>query len=570
MTTFKIVNNPKTKEAYLSTSQRGKSMMTIPQLNKDTAFSEEERWNFGLKGKLPFAIETIEMQAERVYQQYLRFEGELEKNIFLKGLLCNNETLFFYVVSQHMDEMLPVLYTPTVAQSVMTYSTEYRRARGLYIAYPDRHRIKELLQHRTNPEIDLIVASDAEGVLGIGDQGIGGIDIPVAKLMVYTLCAGINPRRYLPVFLDAGTNNQALLDDPLYLGWRHKRVSGEQYDEMIELFVDAVKEAFPKVFLHWEDFGRANASRILNRYHDTLCSFNDDMQGTGAVTVSALLAACNAQNLAFEDQKVIIYGAGTAGMGICEQISQTMAYHNIDQEQARERFYLIDRNGLITDDMEDLTPQQKRFARSKAEVKNWFHLQDGSIDLLEVIKQVKPTTLIGCSTQQGAFNSYVLSAMAASSKRPIIFPLSNPTHLAEATPQDILEHTDGTAMIATGSPFKPCDYQGTTRVIAQCNNALVFPGIGLGVIAIAARKLSDNMIWAACKALSSCAPAIKDPQKPLLPSLQQSLDVSRKVAKAVAQEAIKEGLCDYDASCNLEEIIESHIWQPHYYAYQQE
>ena len=361
----------------------------------------KKRWTFGIKGKLPFSIETIEQQEVRAYQQYTRFNTDLEKHIYLRNLHGTNETLFYKLVKDYLDEMLPIVYTPTVGEAVKKYSLEFRKPRGLYISYPDRHKIREIIKNRTNEEISLIVASDAEGVLGIGDQGVGGMEIPVAKLMVYSLCAGINPNNYLPIFLDAGTNNKELLEDPLYLGWRHERVSGEDYDEMMKLFVEAVKDEFPGVFLHWEDFGRANARKNLERFQDELCSFNDDMQGTAVVTVAALLSAVKASGNSFSDQKVVVFGAGTAGAGIADEILKTFVRFGLSESDARKRFWLIDRNGLLVDDMDSLASFQKPYARSKDEVSGW-EKDNNCIALHEVIKKVKPTILIGCSTVAGA------------------------------------------------------------------------------------------------------------------------------------------------------------------------
>ena len=555
-------------QSWLETGSYGKSLLTLPQLNKGTAFTREERAAFDLEGKLPYQVETIEEQAARCYAQYSRFATDMEKNIYLKSLHMTNETLFYRLVSQHLDEMIPIVYTPTVGEAVQNYSQEYRRERGLYIAYPERDRIPELLKHRTNPNVDIIVATDAEGVLGIGDQGIGGMDIPVAKLMVYTLCGGLNPWRTLPIFLDAGTNNEKLLNDPFYLGWRHERVTGSEYDAFIEQFVEAVQQQFPGSFLHWEDFGRDNARRILEHYQTDLCTFNDDMQGTGAVTVSALLAACRASERDFTDQRIVIFGAGTAGAGIADQICAAMQMLGLSAEQARSRFWFIDRPGLLLSDMDDLMPFQVPYARDPAEVADWFKLADGRIDLNEVIRQVRPTTLIGCSTQAGAFSPSVLNGMAASVKRPIIFPLSNPTALAEATPEAILEATDGRAMIATGSPFGTVTYNGTPRLIAQCNNALVFPGIGLGVVAIGAQQLTDNMLWAACQALSDTSPALQDPAAPLLPPLGHALEVSLQVAVAVAQQAIDDGVAQPPDEGDIVSCIEAIRWYPEYLPYQ--
>lgn len=567
MAIIRVMRDAKTGEIYIETNLQGKPLLTIPQLNKGTAYTEQERWTFGLKGKLPFSIETIEQQEVRAYQQYTRFNTDLEKHIYLRNLHGTNETLFYKLVRDYLDEMLPIVYTPTVGEAVKKYSLEFRKPRGLYISYPDRHKIKEIIRNRTNQDINLIVASDAEGVLGIGDQGVGGMEIPVAKLMVYSLCAGINPNNYLPVFLDAGTDNAELLEDPLYLGWRHKRVRGEQYDEMIALFVEAVKDEFPGVFLHWEDFGRANARKNLERFQDELCSFNDDMQGTAVVTVAALLSAVKASGLGFPEQKVVIFGAGTAGVGIADEIVKTFMRHGVSEEDARKKFWLIDRPGLLVDNIEGLASFQKPYARSQDEVKDW-HKGAHGIGLHEVVKQVQPTILIGCSTVSGAFNEMVIRDMAKGVERPIIFPLSNPTKLAEATPADILRWTDNKALVATGSPFSPVIHpDGKARVIAQSNNALAFPGIGLGIIASKAKKLNDAMLWEATMAISECAPVHKDSCAPILPTLGKAYEVSQKVAFRLAKQAIKDGVAEECSDEQLLENIKEQQWEPKYYEY---
>lgn len=567
MSHFIYKKNTKTNKMYVETSYTGKALLTIPQLNKGTAFTSKERWKFRLQSKLPYRIENIKEQALRAYQQYARFSTNLEKNIYLRNLHNTNETLFFRLIQDNLEEMLPIIYTPVIAEAVKCYSTEYRKPRGLYIAYPDRHRIREILSHRTNYDIDLIVASDAEGILGIGDQGVGGIEIPVAKLAVYTLCAGLHPSRYLPIFLDAGTNNKTLLKNPFYLGWRHKRVGRKAYDEMIRLFIKAVKNAFPNVFLHWEDFGRDNARRNLERYQNELCSFNDDMQGTAAVTLSALLAACMVAKQHFAKQRIVIFGAGTAGSGIADAIYRAMLTLGLSAKKARGQFWLIDRSGLLLESTRPLARFQAPYARQTSEVRTWKKNSEGNISLDEVIKQVKPTTLIGCSTQQGAFNARILKKMAANHKHPIIFPLSNPTELAEATPLDILKHTFGKALIATGSPFDEVIYNKKSRYIPQCNNALVFPGIGLGVIAIGAKKLTNNMLWQACKTLSSLSPARVSTHEPILPRLKDAHKVSKKIAHAVAKQAIKDGVATLPKDKTIAQLINQHTWKPEYFPY---
>lgn len=559
--------DPKTLARWVETSLEGKALLTIPQLNKSTAFTLEEREAFGLECKLPYRVETIEEQAARCYKQYSRFVTKLEKHIYLGNLRNINETLFFHLVNDNLEEMLPIIYTPTIAEAVEHYSTEYRQARGLYIAYPDRHRIKEFLANRTNAEIKLIVASDAEGVLGIGDQGIGGMEIPIAKLAVYTLCAGINPANYLPIFLDTGTNNQALLDDPFYLGWRHKRLKRKQYDEMMDCFVSAVKSVFPTIFLHWEDFGRDNARRVLTHYQHSICSFNDDMQGTAVVTIAALLAACKARNLSFEHQRMVIFGAGTAGVGIVDAICRVLQYYGLSEAKARSCFWLLDRQGLLIKGGKGLTSFQRPYARTAREVSTWRQNETDSITLETVIHHVKPTTLIGCSTSTGAFNATVLKLMAKYQKQPIIFPLSNPTARAECTPEDIYKHTKGHALLATGSPFPDVHYQGEHYYIAQCNNALAFPGIGLGVIACEATQVTREMLWAACHTLSDLSPARANPKAPLLPKLKQARAVSKYIARAVAAQAIKDGVAKACSPQEVENKINALIWEPEYVPY---
>ena len=571
MITIRVIRDKDGKQVHIETSLKGKSLLTIPQLNKGSAFSNEERWEFGLEGKLPFSIETIEQQQERAHQQYDRFHTDLERHIYLRNLHGTNETLFYKLVQDNLDEMLPIVYTPTVGEAVKKYSLEFRKPRGLYICYEDRHRIPEILKNRTNQDVKLIVASDAEGVLGIGDQGVGGMEIPVAKLMVYTLCAGINPNNYLPVFLDTGTNNQQLLDDPLYLGWRHNRIRGDKYDEMMYLFVEAVKDEMPGAFLHWEDFGRANARKNLERFKDDLCSFNDDMQGTAVVTVAALLAAVAASKVPLLEQRIIIFGAGTAGVGIADQIVSSLVRAGMSEAQARKCFWLLDRPGLLhsgLDNAAELPKFQQPYLRDNAEVKDWNKNPDGVIGLYEVVKHVKPTILIGCSTVAGAFDEQVVTQMAEGVERPIIFPLSNPTSLIEAVPSDLLKWTAGKALVATGSPFAPVvDKQGQARVIAQCNNALAFPGIGLGVLACKAKKLTADMLWKACEVLSKSAPVHQDPSAPVLPPLGAAYEISLKVAAAVARQGIDEGVADDLSDQQIQKQIELLQWEPKYYPY---
>ncbi len=553
----------KNGQLVIETSLKGKPLLTTPQLNKSTAFTAEEREMFGLTGKLPACIETLDQQVRRAYCQFQSFEGNLDRNIYLGNLHDTNQVLFYRLVSDHLAEMLPVIYTPIVGTAVKQFSHEFRQPRGLYITYSDMDKIEEILINRSNPEIDLIVVTDGEGVLGIGDQGIGGMDIPVAKLMVYALCGGINPVRTLPILLDVGTNNQTLLDDPLYLGWRHERVRGKEYDDFIDTFVEAVKKQFPKVFLHWEDFSRENARRNLDRFRGRICTFNDDMQGTGVVTVSAILAAIKASGAKIEDQKVVVFGAGTAGTGIADGICEAMVTMGIPKDEALKKFWLLDRPGLLTCDTPDLNEAQRCYARDAKENIQWIRSDANMTNLLDVVTNVHPTILIGCSAVGDAFNQEIICTMAKYTAHPIILPLSNPTERSEAKPADIFAWTNGKAFIATGSPFDPIKHNGEEIHVAQCNNALVFPGIGLGIIASAAQRLTEKMLWRACETLANCSPILQDPKAPILPGIEFSRDVARKIAVAVAEQASADGVAqnilrDYGSE------VDSHMWSAEY------
>ncbi len=563
MLDFQVLTDPHTGNPTIHTSVHGKPLLTSPQLNKGTAFTEQERIDFGLLGKLPIRIETLEEQVQRTYKQFSAFSTKLQQHIYLTSLQNKNEVLFYSLVSRHLDEMVPVIYTPIVGKAVKEFNTEFRDARGLYIAYPQIASIASILDNRTNPEIDLIVVTDGESVLGIGDQGVGGMDIPIAKLMVYTLCGGINPARTLPILLDVGTNNQALLENPLYLGWRHPRIHGKEYDDFIDQFVQTIKQKFPHVFLHWEDFGRDNARRNLHRSYASVCTFNDDMQGTGVVTLAAIIAAVKANNSTLAKQRIIVFGAGTAGTGISDQIQQVLIREGLTEDEARQRFWLIDKAGLLLEDMLHLTPEQRAYARARNEVATWSCDPD-YISLLDVVKQVHPTILIGCSSVKNAFDRTLIETMAAQVARPIILPLSNPTDNVEAQPADILNWTQGRAFVASGSPFAPVQINGKTLRISQCNNAFVFPGIGLGIIASKATSLTENMLWAACDALVSCSPIMTGTEEALLPTLGAAQEVAQKMALALALQAQHDGVAP---PCSVEETAEAiqrTVWQPKY------
>lgn len=539
----------------IETSLSGKLLMTVAQLNKTTAFSNEERHQFGLLGKIPYRVENLSEQMARAYAQYAQYEEDIQKHIYLNNLHDKNQVLFYRLISEHLAEMLPVIYTPTVGTAVQAFSREFRQPRGLFISYPDQEYIDEILDNRSNPDIDLIVVTDGEGVLGIGDQGIGGINIPIAKLMVYTLCAGISPLRTLPIMLDVGTNNPQLLNDPFYLGWRHERLKGKEYDDFIAKFVASVQRKFPKAFLHWEDLGRDNARRILDEYENKCCTFNDDIQGTGCVTLAAILSAIKITKTNLNEQRIIIFGAGTAGTGVADQIHAAMLHQGMSEADARKCFWLIDRHGLITNTTPDLTHGQKPYARHISEIAHWENT-----DLLEVVKQIKPTILIGASAQARKFSEAVIKTMASHVTHPIILPLSNPTSRIEATPEQLIQWTEGRALIAAGTPFKPVTYANKTHVISQCNNALVFPGIGLGVLAVRAKKLSKEMLWVATQTLSEFS------SEAILPGLDQARETAFLIAINVAKQAIKEGLArtSLPENITLEDHIRSLMWHPEY------
>ncbi len=562
MSQFKQISDQNNQILYLETNALGQGLLTTPKLNKGSAFSELERQQFRLRGKLPYSVEDLSQQALRCYQQFLKKDNNLEKHLYLRSLHDSNETLFYKVVSQHLTEMLPILYTPTVGKAVEQFSQEFQRPRGLYIAYPDRDHIEEILENRFNPEVDIIVMTDGEGVLGIGDQGIGGMDICVAKSMVYVLCAGINPNRLLPIQIDVGTNNEQLLNDPMYLGWRHPRIAGKEYDDMVERVVSTIRRKLPQAYLHWEDFGRENARRNLERYRNEMCTFNDDMQGTGAVTLVALLSAITRTKVPLTEQRIVIVGAGTAGTGIADQLCAAMMREGLSKEEALSRFYLVGRQGLLHAAIPNLTAFQKPYARSGVgEIGT-------NLSLYEVVKRFKPSVLIGCSGQGGIFTEALIKTMAEQVEQPIIFPLSNPTEKSEAMPDDLLYWTQGRALIATGSPFASVDFQGEKRMIAQCNNALIYPGIGLGVVIARAKRLSEAMLWEACKALSCFANEANNPLKrPLLPDFEQIHVLSRRIALAVAMQARREGLAQVEENIDFSQQIDQQFWLPQYYNY---
>lgn len=543
------------------------TLLRNPLLNKGSAFSSKERKDFHLEGLLPAQIETIEVQADRCYQQYEAQNTDLDRYIFLRALQDENETLFFYVVAQHVAEMMPILYTPTVGSACQDYSHLSRRNRGLFIAYPDRHKIGDILKETEQENIKIIVVTDGERILGLGDLGVGGMGIPIGKLALYTACGGIDPATVLPVVLDVGTNNENLLDDPLYMGWHHKRITGDEYYNFVDQFVQAVMQQWPDVFLHFEDFAQKNALPLLEKYRDQYCCFNDDIQGTSAVSLATLYSACKARKTTIKDQRIVFLGAGSAGCGIAERIVSAMVAEGLDEVTARGQLYMVDRYGLITDEMQGIPDFQKKLAQPVAKLKGWQSGAQG-FSLLEVVKQSKATILIGVSGQKGLFTEEVIKTLASQCDAPFIMPLSNPTSHMEATPEDILKWTNGKALVATGSPFSPVVIGEKSFPIAQCNNAYIFPGIGLGVLAVNAKRVTDSMMMAAAYALADTAPAAQNKGSAILPSFNDIEVVSYAIALAVAKAAIKEGVAEKKDDQTLLNLIKDYYWHPEYKPYQ--
>ncbi|WP_024951231.1 MULTISPECIES: NAD-dependent malic enzyme [Cobetia] len=540
----------------------GPSLLEMPLLNKGSAFSLEERVSFNLMGLLPQNVESIEEQVARVYSQYQQCTNDLDKHILLRSVQDDNETLFFRVIEEHLEEMMPIIYTPTVGQACEEFSNIYRNHRGLFISYPDREHMDDILRSATKDNVKVIVVTDGERILGLGDQGIGGMGIPIGKLSLYTACGGISPAYTLPISLDLGTNNQKLLDDPRYMGWRHERVTGDDYNAFVADFITAVKRRWPKALIQFEDFAQANAMPLLERYRDEVCCFNDDIQGTASVVVATLMAACKAKGEKLSDQRVTFLGAGSAGCGIAEMIVVAMVKEGMDEREARKRVYMVDRFGLLTSDMEGLYDFQNRLAHDAASV-----TELGDRGLLDVVKGTHPTILIGVSGQRGLFSEEVIRAMHAGCESPLVMPLSNPTSRVEVTPAEVIEWTDGKALVATGSPFAPVEHNGHIHAIAQCNNAYIFPGIGLGVLAANASRITDNMLMAAANALANNAPIVVKGEGALLPSLGDIQSISRQIAFDVARQAQTDGV----ALASSEEVvlanIEKNFWQPRYRSY---
>jgi malate dehydrogenase (oxaloacetate-decarboxylating) len=539
-------------------------LLQSPAWNKGTAFTSEERTRLGLHGLLPHQIETIDEQLVRAYEAYLAKRTPLGRHVQLRALQDTNEILFYRLLLAHIEEMMPIVYTPVVAEACQQFSHIYRRPRGLFIPFPLRDSIPELLRNRPNPDVDVVVVTDGERILGIGDQGVGGLGIPIGKLTLYTLIGGIPPARTLPIVLDVGTNNEERLRDPQYLGWREKRVTGEAYFDFVDRFVQAVRQELSGALLQWEDFATPNARPLLNRYRDGLLTFNDDIQGTAAVALGALLAASRVAGKRLRDQTIVFLGAGSAAIGVADYLRTAMCGEGLTEEEARRRFYIVDVEGLLVDTRAGLAPEQRVYARPAGEIASWPRTHKGFVGLSDVIESVPATILIGLSTAVGAFTEPIVREMARKTERPVIFPLSNPTARAEARPEDLIRWTDGRALVATGSPYPPAVLGGRAWIISQCNNVFIFPAVGLGIAASGARRVSDGMLIAAAGRLAEISPALKDPAASLLPPLGELRDVAVEVACAVAEAAVREGLAAAVSPEELRARVLASQWYPAY------
>ncbi|MGH7246623.1 MAG: NAD-dependent malic enzyme [Pseudomonadota bacterium] len=551
----------------VETTLSGYELLNDPLSNKGTAFTDAERELFELHGLLPPQVATLDWQVKRRRDAFDALGSDLDKYIFLRGLQDSNETLFYALLSENIERMMPIVYTPTVGLGCQRFSRIFRKPRGLFLSLPLKDRICGILSHGRYDGVEAIVASDGERILGLGDQGAGGMAIPIGKLSLYTACAGLHPSTTLPVLLDAGTDNEEHLNDPLYIGWRHERVRGDAYDGLVAAFVDAVRARWPHVLLHWEDFAIGNANRLLARYRDRLCSYNDDIQGTAAIAVGALLSALNVTGEPLGEQRIAVFGAGSAGTGICALLLRAMIEAGAGESDARSRFYLLDRLGLLVEGMPGLHPFQAPFAQRRDRVSGWTLKSPDRIDLPDVVANASPTVLIGTSGHPHAFAEETVRAMAHHVRRPIIFPLSNPIERSEATPRDLVSWTNGRAVIGTGSPFPPVQRDGRMFRVDQTNNAYVYPGIGLGAIAIKTRRISDDMFLAAARTIADLSPARRDATANLLPPLAELRKISFHVAIAVARKAQAEGTADLRAEEDIATAVQARMWEPVYAAY---
>jgi malate dehydrogenase (oxaloacetate-decarboxylating) len=552
--------------SVIETELSGKDLLSNPMLNKDTAFTNEERVRLDLHGLLPPVVESLELQVIRAYDAYKRKADDLERHIFLRALQDRNETLFYALLNRHIAEMAPIIYTPVVAEGCINFSHIYRRPRGLFLSYPLADMMDEMIENRPYRDVDVVVVTDGERVLGIGDQGAGGMGIPIGKLSLYTLIGGIDPQRTLPILLDVGTNNEVRLNDPEYLGWRHRRITGQDYWDFIEKFVGCIKRKLPNVLLQWEDFAKPHARPILEKYRDSLCTFNDDIQGTAAVALGALYKALRITKKKFSDQNVVILGAGGAGTGIAEYILEAMVIEGMEEAQARKHFFLLDSKGLLHTARTNLTRVQQKFLQPLDLVSGWRG-NDATIGLAEVIKNISATILIGVSSQPGLFTAPIIKEMAAKVDRPVVFPLSNPYYRAEAVPQDIIHWTDGRALVATGTEFPPFLLNGRTFKISQCNNFYIFPAIGLAARASQAKRVTDRMMVAAAEALGNFSPRSETSDEQLLPPIGSMKDVAIQIAVAVGLQAHRDGVAPALTQQDLSERVIQSFWIPRYLDY---
>jgi len=551
----------------LQVSLSGYDLINSPRLNKGTAFPDHERDVFDLHGLLPPHIGSLDEQIDRRLQALAAQPTPFHKYAFLRDLQDTNETLFYALLVRNVEQMLPLVYTPTVGEGCQRFSEIWRKPRGLFISYPNKDRIAQILAHPRYDGVRSIVFSDGERILGLGDQGAGGMGIPIGKMALYSALGGIHPEHCLPILLDVGTNNEDRLKNPIYIGWRNHRVRGEEYDAFVDLFVQNVKKRWPHVLLQWEDFAGSNAARFLVRYRDQLCTFNDDIQGTAAVATATLISAINVTGVPLEKQKIVVVGFGSAGIGITNLLAQFMQDRGMSEVEARSHFYAVDRYGLITESTKDLRPDQRLYARKEQEVQNWRQ-PNGEITLLEVVRNVKPTVLIGVSGQAGAFTEHVVREMAKQTTRPVIFPLSNPTSRSEATPQDLMDWTEGRALIGTGSPFEPVNFGGKKIHIAQTNNSYIFPGLALGIIASKAKRVTDSMVKAAAQELVRHLPTQKDKNASLLPALSEARELGRLIGLAVGRQALQDGQAQVADEDALNRELQANTWEPVYVPYE--
>ena len=559
---------PSTCEPVFRTRLHGIDLLSNSRYNKGTAFDGQERDIFGLHGLLPPHIGTLEDQRIRRKRVLDSRETDFGKYSNMRDLQDNDETLFYSMIEHYTEELLPIVYTPAVGEGCQRFSEIWRRPRGVFISHPNRSRIDQILADRRYDAVRCIVVSDGERILGLGDQGAGGMGIPIGKMALYTALGGIPPEHCLPILLDAGTDNEKLLQDPIYIGWQNHRVRGQEYDDFVEAFVTAVEKRWPHILLQWEDFAGTNAQRLLDRYRDRLCTFNDDIQGTAAVTAATLLAAVHATGEPLSQQTIVMFGSGSAGIGIADLLIAAMREEGASEQQARSRIYAFNRYGLLVEDARGVRESQKHLVRKRADLEGWKLDGSEDVSLLDVVRNAKVTALVGVSAQAGAFTEEIVREMARHAERPIIFPLSNPTTKSEAIPADLMRWTDGRALVGTGSPFPPAEINGRTRRISQVNNSFIFPGLALGILVSKAHRVTDGMIMAAAKALAGLSPSRIDKSAPLLPPVGDSRKVAMAVAEAVARQAVAEGKAGVDSPDSVPERIRAYVWNPVYVPYE--